>query len=78
MPETDFQVAVQRLQNLPDEAKEDIAPKLNAYLNRLDDLRSALQAGIESGPSKPAEDVFDGLEAKYRALMEEGEVRGRK
>lgn len=43
MPQqTDFQTAVKRLQALPDEAKADIGPKSNQYLNRLDDLRGAI------------------------------------
>jgi hypothetical protein len=71
MQHTEFQTAVERLQALPDEAKADLGPKLNQYLNKLDDLRSALKSGLESGPTKPAGAVFDRLEAKYRA-MEEG------
>jgi len=70
MPHTKFQTAVERLQALSDEAKADLGPKLNRYLNKLDDLRSALKSGLESGPTKPAGDVFDRLEAKYRDMAE--------
>lgn len=70
MPETEFQTAVERLQALPDEAKADLGPKLNQYLNKLDDLRSAITSGLESGPAKPADDVFDRLESKYRGMTE--------
>ena len=55
-------------QNSPDEAKADLGPKLNRYLNKLDDLRSALNSGLESGPTKPAGAVFDRLEAKYHDI----------
>mgnify|MGYP006934480331 CR=1 FL=1 len=68
MPHTEFQTAVERLQALPDEAKADLGPKLNRYLNKLDDLRNALKSGLESGPTKPASDVFDRLEAKYQDM----------
>jgi antitoxin ParD1/3/4 len=36
-----------------------------AYLKM---LREKIQAGINSGPGVPAEDVFNRLEAKYRKL----------
>ena len=32
------------------------------------ELRAAIAAGLASGPGKPAEAVFDRLEAKYRNL----------
>lgn len=35
---------------------------------RLAELRKAIAEGFESGPGAPAEDVFDRLEAKYRAM----------
>lgn len=73
MQQSEFQTAVERLQALPDEAKADLGPKLNQYLNRLDDLRSAIKSGLESGPAKPAADVFDRLEAKYRGMADEDE-----
>jgi antitoxin ParD1/3/4 len=34
---------------------------------QLDNIRQQLQAGIDSGPGLPADEVFDRLEAKYRA-----------
>lgn len=71
MKHTEFQTAVQRLQSLPDEAKADLGPKLNRYLNKLDDPRSAINSGLESGATKPAGDVFDRLEAKYGDMAEE-------
>jgi hypothetical protein len=72
MPQqTDFQTAVERLQALPPEAKADIGPKINRYLNKLDDLRGAIQTGLDSGAPKPADDVFDRLEAKYREMEDE-------
>jgi hypothetical protein len=68
MPHTEFQSAVERLQALPDAAKADLGPKLNRYLNKLANLQRALNSGLESGPPKPAGDVFDRLDAKYREL----------
>ena len=44
---------------------------LGDALKRHDDiaaLRMEIQKGIDSGPGIPAEQVFDRLEAKYRAL----------
>jgi antitoxin ParD1/3/4 len=34
----------------------------------LENLREKIQAGIDSGPGVPAEDVFSRLEAKYKKL----------
>lgn len=34
----------------------------------LDDLRRLIQAGVDSGPGKPAEEVLGRLEAKYRRM----------
>lgn len=36
---------------------------------QLDNIRQQLQAGIDSGPGLPADEVFDRLEAKYRAAI---------
>lgn len=38
MEKSEFDTAIERLQALPEEAKADIAPQLNQYLNKLDDL----------------------------------------
>lgn len=70
MEKTEFETAVERLQALPEEAKADIAPDLNQYLNKLEDLRRAIRMGLESGESKPGRPVLDRLEAKYRGMME--------
>ena len=46
---------------------------LKEALKRHDDieaLRLEIQKGIDSGPGIPAEQVFDRLEAKYRALAQ--------
>ena len=67
----EMQTAVTRLQTLPEEVQADIAPKLNSYLNKLEDLRAAIQEGIDSGPAIPGDEVFDRLEAKYRRMAEE-------
>lgn len=36
---------------------------------KLQDLRAAIKAGLESGRARPAEEAFDRLEAKYRAML---------
>lgn len=41
----------------------------------LDALRAQIAAGLASGPRRPAEEVFDRLEAKYRALAQERPTR---
>jgi hypothetical protein len=69
MPNAEFQTAVKRLQALPEEAQADLAPKLNQYLNRLDDLRRAIRVGLESGEPKPGQPVMKRLERKYRDMM---------
>ena len=37
---------------------------------QLDRLRQQIQAGIDSGSSIPAEEVFDRLNAKYQAMTQ--------
>lgn len=37
---------------------------------QIDQLRQQIQAGIDSGPSIPAEEVFDRLSAKYKAMAQ--------
>ncbi len=46
---------------------------ITAALRRHEDtegLRREIQKGIDSGPGIPADQVFDRLEAKYRALAQ--------
>ena len=45
----EMQTALYRLKSLPEEVQANLAPRLNAYLNKLDDLRAAIQEGIDSG-----------------------------
>ena len=37
---------------------------------QLEQLRQQIQAGIDSGPGIPAEEVFDRLSAKYQAMTQ--------
>ena len=37
---------------------------------QLEQLRQQIQAGIDSGPSIPAEEIFDRLSAKYQAMAQ--------
>jgi hypothetical protein len=69
MPGAEFQTAVKRLQALPEEVQASLTPKLNRHLNRLDDLRRAIRAGLESGAPKPGEAVMERLGRKYRDMM---------
>lgn len=66
MEKSEFDTAIERLQALPEEAKAEIAPQLNQYLNKLDDLRRAIRIGLESEEGRPGEEIFDELEEKYR------------
>lgn len=43
-----------------------MVPKKN-----IDELKSAIAAGIASGQGRPADEVFDRLETKYRNLTKE-------
>ena len=61
----EMKTAVSRLQTLPESAQSELAPRLNAYLNKLEDLRADVQEGLTSGPTLAGADVFDRLEAKY-------------
>lgn len=45
----EMETVVSRLQALPHDVQENVAPHLNQYLNKLDDLRAAIQEGIDSG-----------------------------
>ena len=45
----EMQTVVTRLQSLPEEVQTNLGPRLNAYLNKLEDLRAAIQEGIDSG-----------------------------
>ena len=55
MQRAEFQTAVERLQALPNETKADLGPKLNRYLNKLDDLRSVLTPILRAAPqNRPA------------------------
>ena len=49
----EMETAVSRLRTLPETVQSEVAPRLNAYLNKLDDLRVALQEGRESGDDGP-------------------------
>lgn len=60
-----MQDAIARLTALPDTAQDEIAPRLNDYLTRLEELRGLIQEGVESGPGQPADELFARLEAKY-------------
>ncbi len=44
-------------------------------LATLDALRSDIRKGLESGPGKPADEVFDRLERKYSAMTRERRAR---
>lgn len=47
-----MQDAIERLRALPESAQEEIAPRLNDYLTRLEELRALVQEGIDSGPAE--------------------------
>ena len=40
----------------------------------LHDLRDRIREGMNSGPGRPATEVLDRLERKYRRLVERGDV----
>jgi antitoxin ParD1/3/4 len=37
----------------------------------IEEYREKIRAGMQSGPGIPAEDVFNRLEAKYQAMLEQ-------
>ncbi len=49
------------------EALRDWARARDAERRELEELRSAIRAGLNSGPGIPAEDVFAELRARYAA-----------
>lgn len=60
-----MQDAIARLAALPDAAQDEIAPRLNDYLTRLEELRGLIQEGVDSGSGRPTDELFARLEAKY-------------
>lgn len=44
-------------------------------LATLDALRSDIRQGLESGPGKPADEVFERLERKYSAMTRQRRAR---
>jgi hypothetical protein len=67
----ELETAIERIKALPESEQAQLGDRLNGYLNKLDDLRTAVQLGIDSlerGEGIPADEVFDRLEAKYRAM----------
>ncbi|MFT4256121.1 MAG: type II toxin-antitoxin system ParD family antitoxin [Pseudoxanthomonas sp.] len=48
------------------------------YQLKLEALRAEIQAGLDSGPGRDADEFFDELEAKYLAMAEEQERLERK
>ena len=65
-----MQAAIERLQALPDTDQEDIAARILAYLARLEDLRAAMQDGLDSGPATPW-DKDDFLKQAHARLDEQ-------
>ncbi len=49
----EMQTVITRLQALPPEAQSELAPRFNSYLNKLDDMRAAIQRSRESGAAIP-------------------------
>jgi antitoxin ParD1/3/4 len=64
-----LQTAIERLKALPEDAQDEVGERLNRYLNRLEELRELIQEGLESGPTRPADEVFSRLEAKYQEMQ---------
>lgn len=65
-----MQDAIGRLQALPDDAQEEIAPRLHDYLTRLDELRALVQEGVDGGPDEPLD--VDAIKRDARAAAERG------
>lgn len=63
-----MQDAIERLQALPDDVQEAIAPQLHAYLTRWEALRALVQAGIDSGPDEPLD--MEAIKREARAEYE--------
>ena len=58
----EMKTAIDHLKGLPHHAQETIAPRLNEYLNKLDDLRDTIDRSYQIGePHK-----FDAEEIKRR------------
>lgn len=64
-----LQTAIERLKALPEDAQDELGERLNRYLNRLEELRELIQEGLDSGPARPADEVFSRLEAKYQVMQ---------
>ncbi len=45
----EMKTAITRLKGLPQNAQAKLAPRLNEYLNKLEDLRDTIQSSYQSG-----------------------------
>jgi len=45
--------AISRLQELPEGDQSHIGAQINAYLNKLENLREMVREGLDSGPATP-------------------------
>jgi hypothetical protein len=49
----EMQAAIERLHALPQADQEHLAPQINEYLTRLEELRDAIREGDDSGAAVP-------------------------
>lgn len=66
-----MQDAIERLKSLPDAAQDEIAPRLNDYLTRLEELRALIQEGLDSGPAEPLD--IEAIKQEARAEWQAGQ-----
>ncbi len=67
----EMQTAINRLEGLPEDAQQILAPRLNAYLNKLHDLQDTIQASRESGPPEvlSKEKLLARIQERHRNLL---------
>jgi Arc/MetJ-type ribon-helix-helix transcriptional regulator len=66
----EMQAAIERLHALPEADQERLAPQINDYLTRLEELREAIREGEESGPAVPLD--LDAIKRDARQQWEAG------
>ncbi|MEM1095083.1 MAG: hypothetical protein AAGJ10_10805 [Bacteroidota bacterium] len=69
----EMQTAVARLQQLPESDQVRIGGQINAYLNKLENVRRMVKEGLDSGPPTPLD--ADGIIRRGRARLAEVEKK---
>ncbi len=65
----ELETAIDRLQALPEPEQARIADRINGYLNKMEDLKLAIQEGLDSGPGREVD--FETIKRRGRDRLAE-------